>query len=175
MLTGLGTGSTLQSAASGEGQGQFFCVWWLMTSSVVFLASVYTRNICLACGDDLSWDINTVPCYNRIIKQDMASRSSMNTEVPMVWGGSTVCQYQHGPQTWCPMAIQTTDIHLVFGGNSGQRHQQRAQLQQNQKLRHGSWWQPGPGPHHDLLISFFSSLLLSFQFYDSPPYINPLA
>lgn len=81
----------------------------------------------------------------------------------------------HSPQTptMSPMAAQTMDIHLPFGGALGHRHQPRSQ--QERGPRHGPGHQPGSGPHHSLLTSPCFILTWSLQSQPSPRSINPLA
>lgn len=59
------------------------------------------------------------------------------------------------------VAYQTRDIHLAFSGNSGHRHWQNPQLQQEHGSRHDTWQKPRPEPHHSLLICLF---LTSIEF-----------
>ena len=48
-------------------------------------------------------------------------------------------QQQHSPQTvtWPQEAAQTVDIHMAFGANLDQGHQEQT-----------PWWQPGSGHHN---------------------------
>ncbi|MEJ1286482.1 hypothetical protein NN561_017490 [Cricetulus griseus] len=63
----------------------------------------------------------------RITDSDMAVSSSMDLDITMVSGSSTVHSHQHGPwwqnspqtSTWLQAAVQTMDICMAFRGNTG--------------------------------------------------------
>lgn len=74
---------------------------------------------------------------------------------------------------WTLVTVQTMDIPLAYGGSLAHRHRHRYQLQQDHRPRHGSSWQPVSGPHHGLLISAYSTLMLSLQFHFPPQYHTP--